>query len=229
MVVFLRKHFPVFFAFIYRLYKRTHIHCQRGNCLDIGNALLCRCNVVVKGRGNEIRVNSSDNNPSILVDVDIYISGDNNLIEIGQGCSIKKVQFHIEDDKSKISMGQFTQMFGPVHLAAIEGTNVEIGAGCLFSQGITIRTGDSHSIIDLAMLKRINQSKDIYIGEHVWVGQSVTILKGTTIAHDSIIGAGSLLTGKHYLENSIYGGVPASLIRTGVSWDANRVKDGTCK
>ena len=176
-----------------------------------------------------IDVPSSENNPSILVDVDIYISGDNNLIEIGQGCSIKKAQFHIEDDKAKISVGQVTQMFGPLHVAAIEGTNVEIGAGCLFSQGITIRTGDSHSIIDLAMLKRINQSKDIYIGEHVWVGQSVTILKGTTIAHDSIIGAGSLLTGKHYLENSIYGGVPASLIRTGVSWNANRVKDGTCK
>ncbi|MBP2659028.1 MAG: hypothetical protein H6Q69_2060 [Firmicutes bacterium] len=39
----------------------------------------------------------------------------------------------------------------------------------MFSHDVHIRNGDSHSIIDLQTKKRINFSKDIIIGDHVWI------------------------------------------------------------
>ena len=97
-----------------------------------------------------------------------------------------------------------------MHIACIEGKKVHIGERCLFSDSITFRTGDSHSILDNSG-KRINKAKDITIGDRVWIGQQVTVLKGTPVGANSIVGTGSLLTGKMYDSNSIIAGVPAKV------------------
>ena len=81
-----------------------------------------------------------------------------------------------------------------------------------------IRLGDSHSILD-SDGKRINKAKDIAIGDHVWIGQQVIVLKGSTVGADSIVGTGSLLTGKTYDSNSIIAGIPAKIVKQHVSWD----------
>ena len=67
--------------------------------------------------------------------------------------------------------------------------------------------------------KRINQAKDVVIGNHVWTGQQVTILKGTIIADDCILGACSLLTGKNYPTNCVIAGNPAKVVKTEVTWN----------
>ena len=88
----------------------------------------------------------------------------------------------------------------------------------MFSDTITFRTGDSHSILD-SDGKRINKAKDIAIGDHVWIGQQVIVLKGSTVGADSIVGTGSLLTGKTYDSNSVIAGSPAKIVKQHVSWD----------
>ena len=88
----------------------------------------------------------------------------------------------------------------------------------MFSDTITFRTGDSHSILG-SDGKRINKAKDITIGDHVWIGQQVIVLKGSTVGADSIVGTGSLLTGKTYDSNSIIAGIPAKTVKQHVSWD----------
>lgn len=45
----------------------------------------------------------------------------------------------------------------------------------------------------------------IEIGSHVWVGCSTIILKGCNIGNNSVIGAGSVLSGKTTKENCIVG------------------------
>lgn len=67
-----------------------------------------------------------------------------------------------------------------------------IGERCLFSSKITIRIGNSHSILDKNGT-RINPSKGISIGNHVWIGNTVIILKGTEVNEDSVIATGGIL------------------------------------
>lgn len=55
-------------------------------------------------------------------------------------------------------------------------------------------------------------SNETVIGDDVWVGHRVTILSGVKIGRGSIIAAGAVVT-KDVLPYSIYGGVPARLIK----------------
>jgi hypothetical protein len=71
---------------------------------------------------------------------------------------------------------------------------------------------------------RINQSKSIYIGDHVWIGADTYILKGTQIFSGSIIGARSTVT-KQYYSNTINVGSPAKQIKDNVFWDGECPKD----
>lgn len=54
---------------------------------------------------------------------------------------------------------------------------------------------------------------------HVWVGKDSKILKGVTIADNSIIGTSSVVTRSLTLSHSVYGGLPAQLLKTDVDWN----------
>ena len=103
-------------------------------------------------------------------------------------------------------------------MAAIEETKISIGKRCLFSSEIVIRTGDSHSITNL-IGDRINKSMDVSISDHVWIGQKVTVLKGSEIGKDSVIGTGSIITGKKFDKNSVIAGIPGRVIKSGITWN----------
>lgn len=108
---------------------------------------------------------------------------------------------------------------GQLHAIASEGRYIVLGRDCLFSFGIWLRTADPHLVYDVQTHKRINSSKDILIGDHVWIGQDAMILKGSTIGSGSIIGAKSLVAGKAIPSNSSWGGNPAKEIRGDIFWD----------
>ena len=66
----------------------------------------------------------------------------------------------------------------------------------MFSNNITFRNGDSHSIIDIVNEKRINYAKNIHIGNKVWIGENSYILKGAEIQNESIVATNSVVTKK---------------------------------
>ena len=100
-----------------------------------------------------------------------------------------------------------------------EGKNVFLGNDILSSFGIWIRNSDVHLIYSSETMKRKNQSKSIFVGDHVWLGQYSMLLKCTQIASGSIIGAKSLLAGKKISSNTIWAGNPAKLVSTNIFWD----------
>ncbi|WP_416829937.1 hypothetical protein, partial [Helicobacter ganmani] len=55
---------------------------------------------------------------------------------------------------------------------------------------------------------RLNPSKSIYLGDHIWVGQYAWVLKNTFLASGSILGAKGIAT-KTYYSNSANVGIPA--------------------
>lgn len=89
----------------------------------------------------------------------------------------------------------------------------------MLSSGIFIRTSDEHPIYDIQSGLRINDAKDVTIGNKVWISEGVTINKGSIVPDGSIIGSRSVVIGKLRRPNSIYAGVPVKLIREGVRWD----------
>jgi acetyltransferase-like isoleucine patch superfamily enzyme len=91
------------------------------------------------------------------------------------------------------------------------GDNVRIGGNTV------IYDTDFHSLdyrdrINIPEIKDTIKTKPVHIGENVFIGAHTTILKGTFIGNNSIIGAGSLVSG-HIPENEIWGGNPANFIK----------------
>lgn len=123
-----------------------------------------------------------------------------------------------------IEIGNHTHITGSTHIACIEGKTVSIGEKCLFAQDITLRIGDSHSILNEQGL-RTNPSDDIEIKSHVWVGHKVTILKGSVIGEDCVIGTSSVVTGKVYQKGSMLVGIPAKVIKEKISWCPETISD----
>lgn len=91
--------------------------------------------------------------------------------------------------------------------------SISIGKGVVISERVSIRDSDDHSIVgsDKPM------TQPIVIGDHVWIGMNVTILKGVTIGSGSIVAAGAVVT-KDVPDNTLVAGVPAKVVKTGVSW-----------
>lgn len=103
-----------------------------------------------------------------------------------------------------------------LHIILSEQKHVIIGEECLFAIGSWIRTADPHIIYDAHTLNRINPSKSVFIGDHVWCGQNVLILKGSAVGSGCIIGGGTVVSGKRLFSNTVYGGNPAKNIKENV-------------
>ena len=190
----------------------------RHNKIEFNNCFLKKCEIRIKGTNNKVFIN----NHSTLFCCKINIMGNDNTIIIDERVCAVKCEIYIEDDNNLVKIGKDSHIIGLTHLACIEGCNIIIGEKCLFSSDVTFRTGDSHSILDLDGI-RINPSRNIEIGNHVWIGNKTIITKGVSIAENCIIATGSVVTKKFDDSNVIIGGVPAKIIKRNVNWDELRI------
>lgn len=190
----------------------------KDNRIEAPCALLSRVKIHCSGSGNRIVIGDF----SVLKDVSIYISGKNNTVIIGSWCHLNGTEICMEDSGNTLKVGEKTRFLGKTHLAAIEGTAITIGENCLFSSDVHFRTGDSHSILDREG-RRINASRDITLGDHVWVGTRVMCLKGAEVAPRSVLAAGALVTGQFRQSGCILAGVPAKVVKTDIDWSILRV------
>lgn len=207
-------------SFIYRVLKRNSYKIGGGNILQLKGIFVDHTKIDIKGVGNVIVFDSDG--LSKLSRCRMQIRGNNNKVHIGNDVRLYHCIFHIEDDNNLIDIGDHSTVAGKTQFAAIEGTEIKIGKDCMFSSNITFRTGDSHGIVDALTGERCNPSKSIYIGDHVWCGNSVIVLKGTNISNDSVIATGSVVCGINSESNSIIGGNPAKVIKSGISWKRER-------
>ena len=188
-----------------------------GNTIVFGRgARIESCSIVIRGSGNRITIGSSS-----LSGAAVAVSGDANTIDLGNDCMMLGLSVVCEDDGNSISVGASTQVHGTTALAAMEGTRISVGRGCLFSGGIHFRTGDSHALTDLEG-SRINPSRDIVVGDHVWVGMNAVVLKGVAVADSSVIGACAVVSGRFDEPHCIIAGNPAQVVRCGIDWRVER-------
>lgn len=105
-----------------------------------------------------------------------------------------------------------------MQFAACEGREIRIGDDCQFAHDIQLWTTDHHPIYDLHH-NRVNMSKDITLGKHVWIGTGTLVLKGSDIVVGCIIGAHSVVSGRCDEEQSVYVGVPARQVKKDIFWE----------
>lgn len=207
------------FAFIYSwCLGRNKVKIKRGNELKCQNAMLRKCRIEICGRRNKVIIG----NLARLYDCSIWIHGDDNLVILGEDIYLNQAQLYMEDDSNLIEIKEGSSIQGRTELAVVEGTSIKIRRDCLLSGNIHFRTGDSHSLLNVAG-ERINPSKDIEIDEHVWIGTGVFILKGVRIPSGCVIGAGSLCNKRFEKKNCVIAGNPANVVKENVTWCHERI------
>lgn len=167
------------------------------------NILYCEENVVIK-------------------DSNIKFNGDNSLIFLG--CGEHKLDIDIFNS-SVCHCGQHVWYTKTLRIILSEHKHCFIGDSCLVSLGVVIRNADPHLIYDCRTKNRINLSRSVFIGDHVWIGQYINILKGTYVDSGSILGASSVLAGKIIPHNSVWAGNPAIQIKNDIFWDGKCVHE----
>lgn len=124
-------------------------------------------------------------------------------IRVGLGCSV--------------ILGSGLTVTNNCYISTAERTSVRVGDDCMFASNNEIRADDAHPIYDMATGKRLNPSRSIEIGDHVWLAAEAVLLSGSRVGDGSVVGFRSLLK-SHVPPNSVAAGSPARVLREGVLW-----------
>lgn len=168
--------------------------------------------VTFSGRGNRLVVEHDATLGKIAVD----FLGDNAEIVIGGGSSARYV-IRV-GSSSKVVIGRRLTTTDAVYMTAFEGSSIQIGRDCMLAGGVQIRADDAHPIFDVATGARVNLSKPVVIGDHVWLGEGCVVMGGSKIGTGSIVGMRSVVKCKAP-NNCVLAGVPARVVRKNVAWE----------
>lgn len=157
-----------------------------------------------------------------LANSKINFNGENSVIYIRKSCHSCLINVTVYNE-SAVFLGKNSYYNGTVNIIASERQNVIIGDDCLFSFGIWIRTADPHLIYSTETKRRLNYSKSVYIGDHIWIGQGAMILKGCEFGSGSILGGASVASGKKIPSNTSYAGNPAKFIQDNIFYSSKCV------
>ena len=184
----------------------------------VNHGTLTSITITINGNNNSITISKN----AVVKNALIYIRGNDHRLIIHESCFFGGGELWIEDHHCSLIIHSNTTIERG-HLAVTEPySRLEIHKDCMLAKFVEIRTGDSHSLVDVASGERINKAANVVLEEHVWIGAHAKILKGVTIGHNSVIGTGSIVT-KSIPANSIAAGIPAKVIRTGVDWKRERL------
>lgn len=157
---------------------------------------LKNCTIIVKGKGSRVVFGKN----CMLSGVHIYVNGENCRLVFGENVHVN------------------ASVFQPTHINAFgNDRTIIIGDNCLIYNNVEIHTTDYHKIYDRNG-NRINEDKDVTIGNNVWIGLGATILKGSVIPDGTILGAKTLVAGTIEEKNCIAVGSPSKIIRTNCYW-----------
>lgn len=219
------KKLPFTGALIRRFRQRRRsinvIHKVKGrNTISYRGANLSAVTFDIEGDNNRITIEEN----CVFNNVSFYVRGDNHSITIKSGCVFRHGgDIWMEDSECSLFIEE-NSTFENVHLALTESkSTIKIGRDCMFASDIDVRTGDSHSIVLEQTGERINRAKNVLIGNHVWIAAHCVILKGVTIADNSVIATGSIVTRSFEKSGIIIGGNPAVQLKEGINWLRERI------
>lgn len=99
--------------------------------------------------------------------------------------------------------------------------HITFGDNVITSWNTLVMDTDWHSIVNMETNEIYPISKDIVIGNNVWLCTRSVVLKGSVIPDGCIVGANSLCSKKYTLDNSLIAGNPAEIRRKNVTMYRN--------
>lgn len=170
-------------------------------------------------RGNKIEVDRCASGDIVIETIESC----NGSIKIGSIGVKNRLHIKIMGERAKFEIGDETSLVSVNVIVNSDGI-VSIGKDCMISHTVTLMQSDQHLIFDAETGKRVNFPKNIVIGNHVWLGRECELLGGAEIGNNSIVGARAVTSGK-FPSNVIIVGSPAQIIRKGIVWARDSVKD----
>jgi acetyltransferase-like isoleucine patch superfamily enzyme len=120
------------------------------------------------------------------------------------------VHFYLDGDGALVSVGSQTYLNRRTEITC--KSRVTIGERCAVSWDVLITDTDYHQ------LDGGEATAPVTIGDHVWIGARAAVLKGVTIGDGAVVAAGALVT-RDVPAGALVGGVPATVLREGVTWN----------
>jgi galactoside O-acetyltransferase len=122
--------------------------------------------------------------------------------EIGESCHIE-TPLHANWGCHYVHFG--SGIYCNSNLTLVDDAEIYVGDDCMFAPNVVIATA-GHPILPILRSHNYEYSVPVRIGKNVWIGSGVQVLPGATIGDNSVIGAGSVVTGD----------IPANVIALGV-------------
>ncbi|GAA1731236.1 hypothetical protein GCM10009809_28430 [Isoptericola hypogeus] len=119
--------------------------------------------------------------------------------------------------ESVLYLGPGSSFTSAARFIPSERRHVIVGSDAMFSSRVAFRTADPHLVYSAHDHRRVNPSRSVWVGDHVWLGEDTLFLKGARVGSGSILGARAVVT-KEIPSNTSAGGVPARVIGTDVFW-----------
>lgn len=201
-----------FFSKIYHGLLRTEVY-GKGNKIEIASKREHDFKIVVRGNHNEIKIGKN----CLLSNTVITVQGDNNHIVIEDNARFIGPCRVVMAGGSTLHIGNNAGIRG-VEFNLDGGASINVGALCMFSNGIVVRNHDSHKVIDRATGVVTNVACDITLGEHVWVCQNSTVLKGVTVGDHAVVAYGAVVV-KDCPAHAVVAGNPAKVVKNNIDWD----------
>lgn len=178
---------------------------DRNNVINFEGDIIKNMKIIFLGSNNTLNIhkNAKLKSSTFTFDCDngVCTIGENSftgMVRVGQDCSV--------------AIGSGVTFTGWTYISTAEGSRVEIGDDCMFASNIEVRSDDAHPFLDVKTGKRLNPTRDIIIGSHVWIAAKAVILNGGGIGDGSILGYGSILKNK-IPNNCVAAGVPARVVK----------------
>ena len=119
-------------------------------------------------------------------------------------------------DKGTLILGERFSTNKNCFIACSKG--IDIGNDVTLGWNVNIRDNDGHTIIDQTS-GEISESKEVKIGNHVWLCSYTDVLKGSTVPDESVVAYRSLVTKGFDKPHVLIGGVPAKVLKENVRWE----------
>ena len=137
----------------------------------------------------------------------------NNLLkemfaEIGDGCHIE-TPLNANWGCHHVHFGR--GIYCNSNVTFVDDEHIYIGDYCLIAPNVVISTS-GHPILPILRENHYVYNLPVHIGRNVWIGSGAQICPGVTIGDNSVIGAGSVVTG-NIPENVVAFGIPCKVIR----------------
>lgn len=163
-------------------YKNAVIDIETGARIYIVNGdIEIGCNLL-KGSREETRIRLREN----------AVWGSNGGCKISYGSTIEILKGALLDSK------YFTVNSNSILIAA---KKISLGQDVMIARNVVIYDSDFHEIYYEGI--KGNRSKDVIIGEHVWVGTNSIILKGVNLKKGCVVAANTIVTENVESENLI--------------------------